>query len=229
MEIRNECSALPKGVLRHVRRSLSFIYPPDLVGIGFVRLIDKVPIDVKLYIKEGKIKDKTSASIAFYKAAHKKSPAYVALIVPKILRGVPGWLMWTPAATLLFAHSIAHEVGHHLVSKRGYALHPSETPRETHSEYEEEMVNRYAFEVTRKMNARWRYRVGRWIINEIASWRNAQGRLAWDEKKYELAKDYFLQAFHLNPDDATSEECFFIAQAKVNKESQTRKSLTAGQ
>ena len=114
MDIRNECSALHKSTLLHVQRSLSFIYPPDLVGIGFVRLIDKVPLDVKLYIKEGRIKDKTKTSQAFYMPAYKKSPPYVALIVPKILRGVPDWLMWTPATTLLIAHSIAHEVGHHL-------------------------------------------------------------------------------------------------------------------
>jgi hypothetical protein len=222
MEIRNECSALPEGVLQHARRSLSFIYPPDLVGIGFVRLVDKVPTDVKLYIKEGRIKDNVSKARAFYMPAHKRNPPYVALVVPKILRGVPGWLMRTPSPTLLFAFCVAHEVGHHLVLKRGYALHPTEKPRELGGEYEEEMVDRYASEVVRKMKAQWRYKFGQWLINEVASRRQVQGRLAWGDKNYELAKNFFLQAFYLDPDLENAEECFRIAQATAEREARRK-------
>jgi hypothetical protein len=223
MEIRNECADIQKRVEGHVWRSLSFIYPPDLVGISFVRLVDKAPIDVKLYLKQGhKKNDVTDSSYAFYKPAQQKDAAYVALIVPEILRDIPHRLMWTPAPTLLFAHAIAHEVGHHLISQRGYALHPSEVPRERSSDYEEEMVNRYAFEVVRKMKMQWRYKIGQRVIEEIARWWNIQGQLAWEKKRYKRSKEYFLRAFHLNPEDANYRECYRIAHAKLEKESQAK-------
>lgn len=219
MEIKNDCAQLPKGVLRHVRRGLGWIHPADLQGVGLVRLIDKTPTDLVLHFKKRGAADTTQTTLAFYMRAEKNTPARIVVIVPRVIREIPGWMMRTPAPTLLFARVLAHEVGHHLIEQRGYALHPTEKPARRLSEYEEEMVDRYAFEVLRRMKRRFRYKLGQWLIDELAGWRNAQGRAAWESGAYVEARDLFLAAFRLKPDDVDNEKCYRIAQARVEKES----------
>ena len=219
MEIRNDCAHLPKSALRHVQRGLSWIHPADLVGVGVIRLIDKTPIDLMLYLKERRAAAPTQTALAFYLKAEKNTPARIVVIVPRVIREIPRWMMWTPAPTLLFARVLAHEVGHHLIERRGYALHPTERPVRRLDEYEEEMVDRYAFEVLRRMRRSFRYKLGQRLIDELAGWRNAQGRAAWECGAYAESRDLFLSAFRLKPDVADYAKCYRAAQVKVEKES----------
>jgi tetratricopeptide (TPR) repeat protein len=211
MEIRNDCATLPKGTLRHVRRSLSWVYPPDLDGIAFIRLIDKMPLDVILELKQYKLPNKLWHTLGFYSPATGGRPSYIAMHVPKILRGVPRWCLRTTMPQLLFARVLAHEVGHHLVSVRGYALHPSEKPRQRYGDYEEEMVDRYAFEVVRKMKAQWRYRFGHWLAREVAEWHFAEGRVDWERKNYAQATERFSKALNLNPECEHARQAYWLS------------------
>ena len=217
MEIRNDCSTLPKGTLRHIERCLSWVYPPDLQGIAFIRLIDKLPPDVLLELKQYKLPNKLRGTLGFYVPTTGGRPPYIAMHVPKILRGVPRWCLRTTVPTLLFARVLAHEVGHHLISVRGYALHPGERPRRRHGDYEEEMVDRYAFEVLRKMKTRWRYRFGQWLIGHMAEWHFAEGRVDWERKDYKQCAERLLKAVNLNPDFDDARQAYWMAIEQVEK------------
>lgn len=219
MEIRNDCSTLPKGTLKHIRRSLGWVYPPDLQGIAFIRLIDKTPSDVILELKQYKLPNKLRHTLGFYVPASNGKPSYIAMHVPKILRGVPHWCLRTTVPPLLFARVLAHEVGHHLVSVRGYALHPSEKPRQKHGDYEEEMVDRYAFEVVRKMKTQWRYRLGQWLIGQVAEWHFMQGRVDYERKNYKIANERFLKAVNLNPEFEDARQAYWLTKDQAEKKS----------
>jgi len=196
---------------------LSWVYPPDLQGIAFIRLIDQTPLDVILKLKQYKLPNKLRGTLGFYSPATGGKPAYIAMHIPKILRAVPCWCLRTPMPTLLFARVLAHEVGHHLVSVRGYALHPSEKPRQRHGDYEEEMVDRYAFEVVRKMKTQWRYRIGQWLIGHVAEWHFAEGRVDWERKDYKQATENFLKAVNLNPDSDDARQAYWLAKDQADK------------
>jgi hypothetical protein len=217
MEIRNDCAALPKGTLKHVRRSLSWIYPPDLDGVAFIRLIDKTPSDVVLHLKQFKLPNKLRDTMGFYMPAYHEKPGYIAMNVPKILRGVPRWCLRTTVPTLLFARVLAHEVGHHLVSVRGYALHPSEKPRRRDGDYEEEMVDRYAFEVVSKMKAQWRYRFGQWLAGQVAEWHFAEGRVDWERKNYRQANERFSKALNLKPEYDDARQAYWLSKERAEE------------
>jgi hypothetical protein len=217
MEIRNDCATLPKGTFKHIRRCLSWVYPPDLQGIAFIRLIDKTPSDVILELKQYKLPNNLRHTLGFYVPASNGKPSYIALHVPKILRGVPRWGLRTTMPSLLFARVLAHEVGHHLVSVRGYALHPSEQPRRRHGVYEEEMVDRYAFELVRKAKTRWRYRLGQWLIRQIAEWHFVQGRVDRERKDYTQATERFLKAANLNPEFDDARQAYWLAKDQAEK------------
>jgi hypothetical protein len=189
-----------------------------LEGIACVRLIDKLPADITLLFKEWRANNKHRTALGLYMPGHggNRRP-YVVMFMPKILAGLPRWFLWTPAPTLLFARVLAHEIGHHLVARRGYAFHPAERPRVGRREYEEEMVERYAFEVTRKMRRRWRYKLGQWLIKLLAEWRIGQARAAWEKKNYRKASDLFLQAFNFNPDYVEAGQWSVLAEAKAKE------------
>lgn len=220
MEIRNECAALPRATLWHVRQSLRWIYPADLPGLSCIRLIDKTPTDVILRLKGCRSANKTSTALGFYMPRYKERQPYIALNVPKIIRGVPRMFLWTTIPTLLFARVLAHEVGHHLIAQRGYAAHPTERPRQRHNEYEEEMVERYAFEVVKKMNERAHYKLGRWLGERLANLYYETGVVDWHKENFKLASAWFLKAYSLNPE--LEDAWVFYWQAKHKADAQIK-------
>jgi hypothetical protein len=201
MEIRNECSALPKAALWHIRRALTWIYPPDLQGVVFVRLVDKLPIDVTLHLKKCKLPDRDYKScLGIYMPKYRNRPAHIVPVVGNILSHTPKWWLWTAAPTFAFAHVLAHEVGHHLIATRGYTLHSAEKPLKGHGQYEEEIVNRYAYEVTRKLKAGWYYKLGALLPICVAEVYYARGVVCWERKDFKRAGELLLKAYHLNPE-----------------------------
>lgn len=201
MEIRNECSALPKAALWHIRRALTWIYPPDLQGVVFVRLVDKLPIDVTLHLKKCKLPDRDyKPCLGIYMPEYKNHPAHIVLVVGNILSHTPKWSLWTAVPTFIFAHVLAHEVGHHLIATRGYTLHSAEKPLRRHGQYEEEVANRYAYEVTRKLKAGWYYKLGSLLPMCVAEVYYVRGVTRWERKDFKRAGELLLKAYHLNPE-----------------------------
>jgi len=203
MFIKNECINPPYGLLMQVRRSLAWISPLDLDGIAFIRLADELeePND-KSPDWHKRAKAESISITGLYSGQHKDSPAQITLYVRDLYRGIPSLYWWTTVPTLNLIYTLAHEVGHHLIAKRGYIFQPDEKYK--HTENEEDFCNRYAFGVTQKMMKRWYYRLGMWGLKDLAGWYYIFGCLDWNEKKYKKAAERFYISFHLdrNREDA---------------------------
>lgn len=204
MQIKNSCKNLPRGALWHVRRGLSWINPADLVGIAFIQLMDEMskPSENSLeWHKQAHAEDFNVSGV--YMRQDGGTPACIILFVRDMYFGIPPLYRWTTVPTLSISRTLAHEVGHHLIAQRGYIYQPTEKYKHRqpeYDEYEEEMANRYAFEVLKKMKKRWYYKLGQSATKGLASHHYIQGMLDWKEKKFKKAADRWHKAWHLDPD-----------------------------
>jgi hypothetical protein len=197
MIIKNECTKPPRSLITQVRRSLGWISPLDLDGIAFVRLMNEIEephANSPDWHKRAKAEE--LCVTGQYSPKQGKSPAHIILYANGLYRGVPSVYRWTTVQTLNICYTLAHEVAHHLVARRGYVFQPDETF--PHDENEEEFCNRYAFGVSKKMMKRWHYRLGMWALRDLAGWYYAFGCADWKDKNFKKASERFETAFHLD-------------------------------
>lgn len=203
MLIKNESIHPPYSLLKQLRRSLAWISPPDLDGIAFIQLADEIEEpNAKSPDWHKWAKEEGTGVNGLYMSQQRNSPAHIILYVRDLYRGIPSFYWWTTVPTLSISYTLAHEVGHHLIAKRGYIFQSNEKYK--HDENEEDFCNRYAFSVTQKMMKHWYYRLGMWALKDLASWYYIFGCLDWKEKKYKKAAERFYLSFHLdrNREDA---------------------------
>lgn len=199
MEIRNGCSSAPRGLLSHVRRSLSWINPLDLDGIAYIQLKDGIEEPTPASPKwHQQAKEEGTGVYGIYFRRWTGSPAYITLFIQDLYYGIPSFYWWTTVPTLNISRTLAHEVGHHLIATRGFIYQPDEKYK--HAENEEDFCNRYAFSVIKRMIGRWHYRLGNWAIKDLAGWHYIIGCLDWRDKKYKKAAEHWDKAWRLDPD-----------------------------
>jgi hypothetical protein len=217
MEIKNDCVNPAVGLLRHVRRSLSWIHPADLDGVGFIWLVDDLPQEFYEHSERLRwLKEEEAGIRGLYVARRGKQSAYIILCIPEIYNELPLLYRLTSVATLRVSYSLAHEVAHHLIATRGYVFQPGEKyPR---NEFEEEFCNRYASETLKKMQSRWRYKVGRWAMNELARWQYIFGCVDWEQKRYKDAAAHWYKTIGLNPDYEKVVQWYFRAKELSKRE-----------
>jgi hypothetical protein len=220
MQIRNDCTDPPKGLLRHIQRSLKWINPADLEGIDFIWLTDK-PSEQLVENNEGlkRATEEGYCAYGFY-VPKKKGSSYIMLFVKGLYQAISADPIYriTPAPTLWITRTLAHEVGHHLVAQRGYIFEPSEKYK--HKEIEEEFCDRYAFNVLKKMQGRWYYRLGMWALKDIADMHYHFGTKAWKSKDYERAAEHWYNAGQLNPDHQDAVRWYWLAKSKCSERKQ---------
>jgi len=203
MLVKNECKNSPHGLLKQVRRSLSWIHPLDLDGIEFIVLMDEIEEPSNTSADWHKrAKAEGLCVTGQYFRTEGKAPAHVVLYVQGIYRGIPSVYRLTTVPSLSICYTLAHEVGHHLIAARGFIFQANETFR--YPENEEEFCNRYAFGVTERMMTRWYHRLGMWVLRDLAGWYYAMGLSDWKSKRFKKAAENFYTSFHLdrNRDDA---------------------------
>jgi hypothetical protein len=199
MEIRNECLNPPLGILRHVRRALRWINPADLAGIAYVQLLDKIDsLSKNAPAWHRQVKEENYSVYGMYVRKHVDNPAYIILYVQDIYRCIHPLYQRTPLATLRLGYMLAHEVGHHLQATRGHIFQPGE--RLDESEYKEELADRYAFSVIKKMKERWSYRLGQWLMKDSARMFYSFGVQEWKKKNFREAAEYFYKSWELDPE-----------------------------
>lgn len=220
MQIRNDCTNPPKGLLRHIRQSLKWNNPADLDGIDFIWLTDE-PSE-QLVRNDEDLRRDIEEGLCVYGLymSGKKHPAYILLFVKSIYQAISANPMYrvTTAPTLLITRTLAHEVGHHLAAKRGYIFQPGEKYK--HQEIEEEFCDRYAFYVLKKMQERWYYRVGMWALKDIADMHYYFGAKAWESKDYERGAEHWYNAGQLNPDHKDAVRWYWLAKSKCSERNQ---------
>lgn len=200
MEITNECKNPPWCVVRHVRRSLGWINKADLEGLSLIRLVDDLPKPTAASSEE--IKEAFAEGFhiyALYNRRRNKNPAYITLNVRDIYKGVPRIYWLTTVPTVLIANTLAHEVGHHVMAKRGYIIQPGKTAKLP--EHEEIFAERYAFGVLERMRARWYYRAAHWAIKDLSRTHYIWAMISWRSKNYVKAARHWYIASELDPNN----------------------------
>jgi hypothetical protein len=114
-----------------------------------------------------------------------------------ILTGLPRALWWTPAATILIARTLGHEVAHHVIRSTG-------TKPDSDAD-EQRAADLYAIELRRRMATRFRYRLGEWLIKEIADDRYIWGLTCWKDGERERALKQWTMTLRLDPDHHSAE------------------------
>jgi hypothetical protein len=204
----------PAGFVRWIRSALDWIDPVDLAGIDFVLLFDDVPPftpgknpDLAKAIREGLL------LFGAYKARNENWPAHVMLITRNLCQPIPPLLQRSPAMTLWIAETIAHEVGHHVIAERRFALRPKTDG--TGIEDEEEFADRYAESIMSKMKSRLRYRFGDFLLGLAAEANFQKGARSWKQGQYQTAAHYFYLTTQLRPDHKEASYWFYWAEEKA--------------
>jgi hypothetical protein len=200
VRIKNDCAKTPVGLLWQARRALGWINPADLAGIDHVWLMDEIRQAALGGSEELRRLESEGQRLAgFYLRRSGDAPPVVALVVARHYEVLPFAYRLTPAAAVMLAHTLAHEVAHHLIATRGYVFDPGERLRG--EEFEEEFANRYAVEVTKRMRRRWYYRLGLWLLKDLAEWHYIFGVLDWRDRRYQGAAEHWRKSFWLYPEN----------------------------
>ena len=185
------------GLLRHVRRCLSWIDPADLHGIDQLVLQEEIgPPTRNSPAWHHKAHEEGNVVYGQYVGKHSRSPATIILYVRSLYFGIPRIYWLSPVITLCIARSLAHEVGHHVIAQRGYIFDKRE---KTKGDFGEEMAERYAFSVVKRMRIKRHYRFAQWLTRDLADWHYIWGTLEWKDCRFERAANYWQKAYLLDP------------------------------
>jgi hypothetical protein len=118
--------------------------------------------------------------------------------------------------TLRIAETLAHEVGHHLIAEKRFALRVKKGSN--HVESSEEFAERYASSVTLKMRQRSLYRLGNILLRLAAEINYFKGVLAWRKENYADAAEYFDRTMQVKADHAEASYWFRRSREKASME-----------
>jgi hypothetical protein len=196
MRIEIETSYFPRLTEWHLRRALKLLHPLDLAGVEFIRLMDEDPEstiarkhsdDVWSYTYHGR-----------YVRRNSRAGTHINLYTRDLYFGIPLLLKPTPVATLSIAHTLAHEVGHHLVTKRGYIYLPTEKygAYGVYNKHEERMCDGYARDVIRRAGKSWYLKIGHRLGKALSGLYVELGAINFEKQNYKKAADYWFRAHH---------------------------------
>lgn len=208
--IRNDCARPPRRLMNHLKESLRRFSDEELKGLEAIWLLDDVPE----YANE-----EAAAAVAqggrlygLYHSRTEEVASYIALSIGDIYRGVRGHLPFyefTPIPVLCMSRALAHEMAHHLIATRGYIFKPGEEVSD-----EESLANRYAQKHLEKMQRRWRYRFGFWLMKQLAELHYSSGAVYSSKQRYCEAADSWYMAWNLNPKLKNVSEWYHLAREK---------------
>ncbi len=205
IEIECVCSNPPWGLFRQVKTCLNWINKDDLRGLGKIILTDEA-------INAPTIADNTMSRRGYYAYPTEGISPVIFLTIPEFYKWIPSWLWWSPAITLRICGTLAHEVGHHVSFMHDNQIENAEaSQRESHA-------NNYANSVIESMTRHWYYKMGRFLIKEIAGWYFAFGLAAANYDRYQRAARRFYAAWHLDPEMEKAAEYYWRARREYEKE-----------
>lgn len=208
VQVINHCAISPPGLEWQVRRSLRWINRQDLSELSLIYLEDKMPLLTERASEWAKKAEAESLPVyGWYAPSRDGRAPYIVLYIHEIYRAVPSWLWWSTVPTLRVTRSLAHEVAHHCIATKGYVFQATDDIDD-----EESLANRYADSILQKMTEQFAYRVGQWLLKEIASWHYAFGSADWRRRKYINAARHFFEAWDLDPTNQGA--CYWYWRAK---------------
>jgi hypothetical protein len=213
LEIECVCSNPPWGLFRQVKKCLNWINKDDLHGLGKIILTDE-PINTPA------ITDEAVSRRGYYMYPTEDTSPVIFLTIPEFYKWIPSWLRWSPAITLRICDTLSHEVGHHVSFMRDNQIAYVE------ADQRELIANNYAAAVIEVMTRHWYYKMGRFLIKEIAGWYYAFGLAAANYDRYQRAARRFYAAWCLDPEMKEAAEYYWWARRTYEKEAGRRKRIT---
>jgi hypothetical protein len=203
----------------HVRRVLKWINAEDLKDLHAIKVIDERPDD-----PEYTGRPRYLSGLLYnghYEFKTKDRDARVVMYANDIYFGIPYTMMYTPAATLRLARTLAHEVGHHVVATKGYIYKPWEKYRRWNGvadPYEEKMVEDYASDVLERMLGHWPYKFGKFFTRKFANLLyRASLQQYWDGDYVRSARLGF-RAYHLDTTNLDASQCYRHSMEKLKSQ-----------
>jgi hypothetical protein len=219
MRINNECKNPPWALRWQLKRALRWIHYGDLEALNWINLIDDLPPAKETSPTWYKKATKETHGVGGWYKPQDNTPPCITLNIRIIYRGVPRLYWLLPIPTLLIARTLAHEVAHHLIARRGYAC-PDDRRKARIKKDEEMAADRYAYTVNMTMRRRWYYRFAAWAIKHLSEWHYNHGMLAWKGAKYGEAAEHWFSASMLDP--SNRQAWYGYARAKEQCEPKTR-------
>ena len=204
MRIEIAGSYYPRLTRWHVRCALKWLSPAELARLEFIRILDEDESPAKRQ-KRGDIWSRTTNGR--YTRKHGREGAHIKLYARDLYLCIPLLFKLTPVATLRVAFTLAHEVGHHLVNERGYIFSNREKykPYGVYNEYEENICERFAFIVRRRMLGSRRYKFGAWLSRQLSYLYAGRADARWNRRQYEQAAFYWFCSFRHERDSQVAE------------------------
>jgi hypothetical protein len=212
----------PSGLTKwHIQRVLAYLSEDHLKGLEMIRVIDDCPDDelenVPSYMRGFLYKGE-------YLRSTKQDPAQIVLFANDIYFGIPKPLLVSPLATLKFARILAHEIGHHVIAKRGHIYQSSEKykPWQGIRDPEtEKMVDRFAAEVVQRMRQHWPYKVGKLLSRLCSTVLYRTGLRAYWTEDYKHAASLLARAHSLNLENEDAGQAYRHAMEKLKTQTPT--------
>ena len=211
----NKCVKPPWGIEWQVRRSLRWLDPSLLKGLGSIQIESEMPeaaegLDQTEWARPVRSVGHTAYVNGWYALAQQDGPASIILYARPIYRPIPSFLWWTTVPTLRILRTLAHEVAHHLVATRGYVFEKGEDIAD-----EEALANRFSAKVVASTAEKQSYRVGQWCIKDLANWYYTFAMTDWEKKDFNAAARRFYHAWDLYPDNEEAGRWYWEARARA--------------
>jgi len=213
LEIECVCSNPPWRLFRQVKTCLNWINKDDLQGLGKIILTDEV-------INAETITNDAASRRGFYEFGTENSPPVIYLTIPEFYKFVPSWLRWSPLITLRICRTLAHEVGHHV------SIMNDDQLKIAAASQAELLATNYAASVIELMTRGWYYKMGRFLIREIAEWYFIAGLVDAKYECYQRAAKRFYAAWHLAPEMENAATYYWGVRRAYEKEAGQNKRIT---
>jgi hypothetical protein len=151
---------------------------------------------------------------AMYFPKNNTDPAFITFFTEAMYFPLDVILRFPPITTIYFAQIVAHEVAHHLIATRGYIFAPGE--KYGSDPYEEEMANRYAFEIVTRMKKRRHYRFADRVLKFFSAVHFEDGRQNWLRQNYVSAARSWYKAWLLDLSNETAGDLYWQARSKIS-------------
>lgn len=220
MKIKVETAYYPRLTEWHLHKALKWMNPLDMAGLDCIRLLAEETDDAKGSKQPDYLRSPVCIGKYYWpnpKLSKNLAP-HITIYTRAFYYGIPSIFKYSFLATLRMAFVLAHEVGHHLIARRGYVYEPTEKykPFGVDDERREASANRYAIGLVRSMSKRWYYRIGHWLSNKISRWYSGFGLVAWEKGEYKTAAYYWFCSYCANPENVEAAGGYQQAVKRIN-------------
>ncbi len=215
--VRNDCTRPPHRLMKHLQQSLRDFPKDDMKGLGALWLYDEIPNDAH---EEGSDIPRAGVQTrGSYYLKTKEYDSYILLFINAIYYSLDEFPFceFTSVPALCISKTLAHEVAHHLIATRGYAIKSGEDITD-----QESLADLYAQRHLDELCKQGRFRFAFWLMKQIADLHYSVGSVYATKHKYCNAADSWFKAWLLNPKLENVGAWYHLAKEKCKNRKEPR-------